>query len=53
MPVAELLVLELVVFQFDALERAGDGGVGQRLAVAGLADDGTVGDAQVDLLGLA
>lgn len=37
----------------DALERAGDGGVGQGLSVLGLVDDGPVGDAQVHLLRLA
>ena len=52
-PVAELLVLELVLLELDAPECSGDGGVGQGLSVLGLVDDGTVGDAQVDLLGLA
>ena len=38
-PVAELLVVELVFLELDALEGAGDGPVGCRFAVS-LADDG-------------
>ena len=38
-PVSELLVVELVFLELDALERAGDGPVGCRFAVS-LADDG-------------
>lgn len=47
MPVAELLVVELVLLELDSLERAGDGLERGRLAVL-LRDDGTARDAQED-----
>ena len=47
MPVAELLVVELVLLELDSLERAGDGLERGRLAVL-LRNNGTARDAQED-----